>query len=308
MLDKTWPILYHKGKTGRIEMWQVVVRQSAETDPAEMYITHGKVGGKLITNIRVIPKGKNIGKSNETTAFEQACLEADSKYVNNIKLGSFTSIEETEKHIVILPMLAAQYTKTPKSFPLIAQPKFDGIRALNHPMTINPIGDILPYPAFGDYSLVTRGAEALPYLEHIKNELRAIHSMVNKENFFTDGELFTFRFPFEELAGYIGKVHVTEDELKNILTGIDYHIFDCCMLSRDHWSQLNRLNFLSEIFESHKFQYLKLCPWDVVNNEEEIKACHDRFVEEGYEGIIPSIDFSNASARRLKYSSAFFDK
>lgn len=67
------PPLYHQAKSGKIHVWRVW------TEGDTIVTEHGQVDGeKLTARKRATPK--NVGRSNETTAEEQARLEAKSMW------------------------------------------------------------------------------------------------------------------------------------------------------------------------------------------------------------------------------------
>ena len=91
--------LFKKDSKGKIR----VIKFS--TDDNILIQESGILDGKMVTNKRVC-KAKNTGKSNATTASEQALLEMESKITEKLKGEYFKSIEEAENEIVIMPMLA----------------------------------------------------------------------------------------------------------------------------------------------------------------------------------------------------------
>lgn len=79
--------LYGKDSKGDLRIWSVF------TDGADVVVKHGKLGGK-IQEKRYTTESKNVGKTNETTPEEQAKLEAEAKYVKQLKSGYFPTKEE----------------------------------------------------------------------------------------------------------------------------------------------------------------------------------------------------------------------
>jgi DNA ligase-1 len=129
-LDK----LYGKDKTGRIKEWSAVIEGLAD-GTASYTLTYGLQEGKKTVTHRPIIVGKNIGKSNETTCFEQACSDAQSHWNKKYDKGYRTSVSDLkEAHEVehFLPMLALRFDKRGKAinFPAYVQPKLDGFRCL----------------------------------------------------------------------------------------------------------------------------------------------------------------------------------
>lgn len=97
--------LYKISKRDTVDFWQISVIDNVIT------VVWGKENGKQQTKTEVVLNGKNIGKSNETTATEQAVLEAESKVRSQRDKGYCDSIEEAieYKNNTIKPMLAENY-------------------------------------------------------------------------------------------------------------------------------------------------------------------------------------------------------
>ena len=74
--------LYAIASTGKIKMWKGEV-----VEPSTINITYGYIDGKKQSSSKDILHGKNIGKANETSPWEQAVLELDSKARKKIDEG-----------------------------------------------------------------------------------------------------------------------------------------------------------------------------------------------------------------------------
>ena len=81
--EKTFTSLCSKDKTGKIRNWNIKVINYGEY--SDIIILQGYIR-QVETSIRV-HKGKNIGKKNETTHFEQAIAQATSKWKKKIEEG-----------------------------------------------------------------------------------------------------------------------------------------------------------------------------------------------------------------------------
>ena len=117
--------LYGKDSKGELRVWSIY------TEGAEVVVKHGKLGGK-ITEKRYTAEGKNIGKANETSDSEQAVLEAEAKYVKQLKSGYFPTQEEALDFIEFTPMKAQDYKKHANKvkYPCYMQPKLNGQRLM----------------------------------------------------------------------------------------------------------------------------------------------------------------------------------
>lgn len=120
-------------------------------------------------------KPKNVGRSNETTAEQQAEKEAAAKRAKRAKKEGRT----------IKPMLAHPYKESKAVFPCHVQPKLDGVRCL-------------AYWADGDIVLQSRGGD--PYdVEHVKEALRP----VLPPGAVLDGELYIHGMPLQNIVSLV---------------------------------------------------------------------------------------------------------
>ena len=80
MESKQFSRLYSETSNGKKKYWEICVKKD-EIEGYNIIIEYGIIGtGKPVTAVKTITKGKNIGKLNETTPFEQAMCEAESKW------------------------------------------------------------------------------------------------------------------------------------------------------------------------------------------------------------------------------------
>ena len=186
-MEKTLDTLYSKNSKNKAVQWSINVTGNDKN--GMITTTYGQLNGKMITSIRNISAGKNIGKKNETTPFEQAVLEATSKWNKKVQKDgyiTFLKIEEDMRCIKevipkitdknnIRPMLAQTYEKRKQhiNYPCYVQPKLDGIRCI-------------AYRDGNEIKLMSRTGKEFPHLEHIREALDKLNLTG-----FLDGELFT---------------------------------------------------------------------------------------------------------------------
>ena len=120
-------IIYKRNTNGTINQWQIITNKNS------YYTIEGIYDGKLTQSKPTMVKGKNIGRSNETTDFEQACKEAESKYAKKIESGyteDINKIDTAKKFFA--PMLAKKYVDYIKQIttPFVLQRKYDGSRLI----------------------------------------------------------------------------------------------------------------------------------------------------------------------------------
>lgn len=293
--------LYGIDKKGKYKKWDIYV-QNFETY-SEFVYSYGYIDGKQVVCKQKIEKGKNIGKKNETTHYEQAILEAKSKWnkkkdlegysitidSQNEQKNSMTKNDDIKQknsmtkndgikqknsmtnkstqilHETIYPMLAHDYKKNINklSYPCYIQPKLDGYRMI--------------YNSYTKKCTSRQGKE----FDIIKNTDLYKELLQLNENIILDGELYVHNGIFENL-GILRKKKLSNNDIDK-LNEIEYHIYD--IVNTDLQYEL-RLNELQNLFKKHDFKKLKIVETIKVNREKEIKFNHDNFISNNYEGSI----------------------
>jgi DNA ligase-1 len=220
---------------------------------------YGVHGGALTTSTKPISVGKNIGRSNETTPFEQACKEAQALFKKQIESGYSEFPENVGSNGPALPMLAHNYEKHSHkiTFPAFVQPKLDGVRMLC---------------GLVDGTVQTLSRTGKPFGSKALNGIVQELQTLLVPGVWLDGELYSDSLTFEEIVSACRK----EDSNLNI----EYHVYD--MFSNQKESFLKRFDNLCLL----KFCQIKRVPTFTVDSHEQVCEFHDRFVKEGYEGIM----------------------
>lgn len=302
MSDKhTFPELFQKASTGKMKRWVIWV----ETTDKKVFIKeeHGLVGGKQIEETILVPKGKNIGRSNETTPFEQACLEAQSKW-NKKKDKGYLKKGEKNNSSVILPMLAEKYSQRKKSiaFPAFTQPKLNGVRCVVHL----------------DKKYQSRLGKFWDSLSHLDKDIGKILDAVDAP---LDGEAYIHGLNLQDIGALIKKERVDEEIEGYKTEDIEYWIFD----------QVKEGNFqprfaeLHAAFSMHGAKYdretlpgipvlrlgnVVLVPITPVYSHEEIDEVHKLNIRNGFEGTMIRNNTEYVQTHRtvnLQKKKDFFD-
>ena len=265
----TFPKLYKKTSTGAIQEWQI----SAEDLGPESHIIskYGQVDGKIQTSVETIYEGKNSGKANATTIWEQAKAQAEATYKKHLKKGYVTTIEDAQAGKVddiieggIVPMLAHKFSEQGHkiTYPALAQPKLDGHRSTSQS------------DSYG-VTLWSRTRKPIKSVPHI---IKALEDSGIMEKF--DGELYNHDYHnnFEELSSFI-----RQDEPKPGCENVQYHIYDYPYPGLTNKERNEVLQSYKPIFEGTPIHIVETI---VVNNEDELMDAFDHFIEEGYEGCM----------------------
>ena len=184
-----FPTLYKKTSTGALQYWNICTAHNTITT------RYGQVGGTEQCTQDVISEGKNVGRSNQTTVYQQADAEAQSKWEKQIARKGYVEDQaraargETDAEGGIAPMLAKKFFKQESGltqledggkikFPALFQPKLDGIRC------IAVVED-------GECTLWSRTRKLITSVPHIN---RAYEKHFGKRNVILDGELYSAQY------------------------------------------------------------------------------------------------------------------
>lgn len=213
---------------------------------------------------------KNIGKSNETSLYDQTIKEASAFYENQIKYNDYylNKNECKEVKCEYTPMLAHNYAdhKDKLRSPCLAQPKFDGIRCI-------------AVIENNTCKLFTRSGIEITSCIHIQDELLQMHQTSNyfaDQKLILDGELYNhdLKNDFEKIVSAVRSEYPNENSHL-----IQYHIYDLVHLQHP---------------QEHRSSLLSLIPtttfikpvWGWYITRDIIDQVHADFVKLGYEGVI----------------------
>lgn len=273
--NRSFPKLFGSDVKGKTKEWNVIVVNNGEYSIIE--IEYGYVSGKMTKSTKKITSGKNIGKRNETTHFEQAVLEAQSKW----KKKTEQEFSENNKGVepsendhkptgiicekIIFPMLACDFQKFKHKvkYPVYIQPKLDGYRMIFNSQT---------------KSCNSRQGKSFSSIKRtcLYKELTSI-----SESIILDGELYQHGGVFEHL-GMLRKKKLDESDYEK-LEQIEYHVYD--YINEDK-TYTERLDVLKTFFKNNSFKHIRLVETRIVSSENEVKHQHLDFVKNSYEGSI----------------------
>ena len=257
--------LYATSSKGDIKVWRGSVKDVGDKSIIEYEF--GLEKGKHQIQTIEVTEGKSIGRSNETTPYEQAVKMVESKY--NKKRDKGYTEDKNNISTPILPMLALSFEKRKHNikYPCYVQPKIDGVR-----MTCRMVN--------GSIEMFTRRGKPFTLMTHIEDELIKIFNNLERgETFYLDGELYSDTLTFQELAGIVRRSSNDEEILKQI----HYVVFDCFDLNKPNWDWLDRWE---SIYHSITENYVLRCPKFPAYDENQIYKWNSDFIEQGYEGTI----------------------
>jgi len=314
MKVKEFDILYNRDSKGRIRSWEIKVipiNDDANTE-ATIVQQSGLLLGKKVSKVTKINKGKNIGRGNETTPFNQAVNDAESKHnkkvlegykdldaIGSIKkvyglkiycktltieklnetLSALMPTNNTDKDGFIRPMKAQPYWNELKNgtvpritFPCLGQAKINGFRCV-----------VYFDKTLNKITFKSKNGLIYNTLEHIENELKPIFELweevkkqfVEPMDLILDGEIY---IPGEILSNISSAVRK-----RGFMTPmLEYHVFD---LSISKVKQITRIRVLEELI-SNDTTFVKCVRSVIIHNSKEAEDFTDKCIKEGNEGGI----------------------
>ena len=126
-MKKIFPKLFKISTKGKPMEWSVEVIGQDSVSPAQILVSTGQVGGAIQTFKTEVTSGKNIGRKNQTTPFQQAEKEALSSWTKARKEGYVESLQNYRP--IRKPMAAHTFSDhiSKVVWPAIVQPKLEGV-------------------------------------------------------------------------------------------------------------------------------------------------------------------------------------
>lgn len=268
--------LYHKDSKGKLRVWETWSKND------EVFTKYGLEGGKMVeTSFKCTPK--NVGRANETTAFEQA--EKESRALQQNKLDrkySFTRNGALQDQY--LPMLAQTFQKRAKKIDLssglwYASPKLDGVRALAF------------CDSSGNVQLLSRSGQEW-HIPHIQEQLKTVMS----PGMLLDGELYIHGKTFQQITSLCKKYRKESEDL-------EFWNFEK-VKDKDNLKVFAYNQFFQTDYSTTN--HIKKVQYERISTHADLDAAHDRYIKEGYEGLMlrnvnTPYEFGRRSNNLLKY-------
>lgn len=299
--------LYKRDKTGKIVSYRILVKHSKKVKGAvELIKQTGKLDGKKINHEKVIDKGKNIGRSNETTPTEQALSEMESDWKKKKDEG-YKSITDIGIQHSIDPSNRANinyYTfgelnGTLQEMLHEALPKSNtDSRGLPKPMLAHPIEKIakekLVFPAYVQpkldgvrclaiinsegVKLLSRGGKYYmvpPVIANLKSVMKKFITEETPE-IILDGEIYNHEMEFEDISSAVKSTKSETFKLK-------FCVYDLAVEGLTFSKRFQKLSlYLGGLNETN----LVLVPTYPIKDLSQVYRFHEKCVEQGYEGAM----------------------
>jgi len=274
--------LYKVDSTGKVRVYFI------EQENEKYRMATGVKDGNLTRSKWTTATPKNVGRSNETTAEKQAVSEIINRYTKKVNEGYFADLETAKAHpdgTFFHPMLATVWDKVKdkdKVYPLIADPKLDGMR-----MTV--LGD----------EHISRKGKVIPTVPHIIEALEPFHERFPYIRL--DGEIYNhdYKEDFNTLMSIARRLKPSAADLKLSAEKLEYHVYDMYDYSNPHMTAIDRKLWL--LSNLHPTGPIRAVPWKLVYTEEDLEIVKGENISNGYEGTIIRVYDSPYVTKRTKY-------
>lgn len=284
----TYPTLYTYDNANRIRVWWMEREDNKHRSVA------GLQDGQKVVSEWTVCKGKNVGRSNETSPEEQAEAEVAAHYKKKKKQNHYASIAELDAaggSSFFEPMLAQKFDlKRIKAWPVYSQPKLDGIRCI-----------------FKDGALWSRTGEPILSCPHVIEDLTEF----TKTHIF-DGELYNhdLKDDFNEITSIVKRQKFDPDDFVKSRRTIQYHIYDMVFTEKElTFSQ--RLHAIRNMADADYYgPSIQLVRTDVAINKTEVESLLGLYLQQGYEGQMIRLDgipYENKRSYSLMKNKNFVD-
>lgn len=291
-MARRFPRLYKMSNGGKLQVWEIEATTWSGGDVWGVVRTRwGQEDGLWQETEDVIREGKNVGKKNATTAEKQAELEAEAKWRKQIERRGY--VEDRERALAkendaeggIAPMLAKLLEETKKiTFPCRIQRKYNGVRM------IAVVED-------GKCTLWSRKQTSYtPAFPHIVAAYEA-HFKGRPGKYIFDGEAYRHGWSLQKISGY-----ARVKEPKEGHEQIKHYVYDLPSCKAGWQTREHDLGNL--IWNAG--QKIVMVESENVADMKQVKAWHDKWVQDGYEGVIlrnleAPYEFGKRSYQLAKY-------
>jgi len=282
---KAFKMMYGLDSRDNIKQWQVIAIQRAD-GTAELIREHGKLGGKIQNQPKPI-KGKNIGRSNETTPFEQACAEAKSLMQSKWDEGyRYEEPDPNNPPDIFLPMKCHQYMKNLHKviFPCAVQIKYNGMRCLPRKEEQKPsrvhVRDDWKYMHTDPGERImfhSSGNQLYQVLErHMGPPLMEMLDLMDAP----DGEVYKHGWPLGRIVSRATKRYKSTKKLQLLVYDRAPYTAECKKDTFEkRWAWVE-----NTIPPNHPI--IVRAPTYIVDSHKDIDRLYSRFIKAGYEGAI----------------------
>ena len=248
--------LFKPNKQGTTQQWSI------ETQGDSFICTYGQLGGKMQTQVTKC-EPKNVGRSNETTAEQQAAFEAEALIAKKIKSGY--SYDQEALVTVQLAMKVKSYQDQLNNvkFPCYSSPKLNGVNAIYRRMN-------------GQLTIYSRGGEVYPPIPHLEDLVHSAMDVLESNEL--NGELYIHGEHLQDIQSAVKKPN-------NLSSQLSLCIFDITDSSKEFYARALIMDRISNFCpECNPAVYSISNP--ICLSHEDIEQHYNVCMTLGYEGTV----------------------
>ena len=277
--------LYKLDSKGKLRSWHFEVEGNKYRTVA------GLVGGSLVTSAWT-----TCTAASQPTDEAQAQFEAAASYQHNLDREYHATREAAESGVkkMFEPMLAKDFAKVvtdkkPLTYPVIVQPKLDGIRCV--------------ITAKGAFSRQNQQFHSIPHI------IEATKSFFDRNpDAVLDGELYNhaLKADFQEITSIVRREKLSPEDVEKSARLIQYHVYDVC--APGNWA-VRTTAFREWFRDTRTSDAIVIVKTRTVMDRNGLDLFHGSAVEEGYEGSMLRLpgDYENKRSFTLLKRKDFED-
>ncbi len=239
--------------------WEISLVQEKNTE-LFLHRSYGIIGKKVTTS----PPRR--------VESERKCLTKMNAEIKKKKLLGFTEKlkDRVSRGSVFGPMGAHKLDDFEHKliYPVMVQRKLDGFRC------------IARFDEDGKVTLYSKSMKPYAHLDHIKSELEKRFALRNVS---LDGELYSHGLPLNEISKLVMKRRPLSDVEQEDAKKIVYMVFDTIL---ENVVFEERYRTLLKLFHKRSGFYIQLVTCEVAKSKEEVYHLNQKYLIEGYEGVI----------------------
>ncbi|MFY8164593.1 MAG: hypothetical protein ACOVKC_10195 [Brevundimonas sp.] len=256
--------IYKRDSAGRLREWRMEVE-------GDKYRTiAGLAGGNQAVSDWTVATPKNVGRANETSAWEQAIAELNAGYEAKLKREYFRTIEETDTPRFFKPMLAQGYDGK-VAFPVYSQPKLDGIRAIA-----------------SKSGLASREGQPILSCPHIVEALAPFFDACPEA--ILDGEIYNHALhdDFNEIVSIVKRDKCSPEQLAKSAALAQYHVYDFPSVGDMPFGQRTGFGVAAKLDQIAPC--IVMVATERADHQVMLDAFYADYLEYGYEGQMVRLD------------------
>lgn len=266
--------LYTRDANGSVRFWRMEINPA---DASQYRTVSGVMGGAEVASGWTTATPKNVGRSNETSASQQAILEIEAEMRKKIDRKYGDDPNNVGRHKFFAPMLAHKWEGWTGG-PVWVQPKLDGLRCIA--------------TASG---LTSR--QGKPYnLPHIAEALAPLFEQ--NPDLVLDGELYNhdLKDDFNTLTSLIKRDKRTAEQEQRTRAVVQYHVYDLPSCPGGFRGRATLIGLSQSALKDP----LKRVATFKADDLESLDQHYGDFIAEGYEGMMIRLDQPYEVGKRSK--------